>query len=112
MLLMVELFHFNPMSNDVTNTYDIFMAGLGTSRTANETFYYPYYMSVVSVGNEDRIDLFHSAGSIYGIFHEPHIMTFMVFPALIIFLYKAKSLYQKGLYYLCLYCICCVPLQL
>ena len=96
MLLMVELFHFNPMSNDVTNTYDIFMAGLGTSRTANETFYYPYYMSVVSVGNEDRIDLFHSTGSIYGIFHEPHIMTFMVFPALIIFLYQAKSLYQKG----------------
>lgn len=91
MLIMIELFHFNPMFNDVTNTCDIFMAGLGTSRTANETFYYPYYMSVVSVGGEERIDLFHSSGSIYGIFHEPHIMTFMIFPVLFLILIKLKS---------------------
>lgn len=94
MLIMVELFYFNPLYNDVTNTCDIFMAGLGTNRTANETFYYPYYISVISVGGEERIDLFHSAGSIYGIFHEPHIMTFMIFPVLFLILIKLKK-YSK-----------------
>lgn len=85
---------FNPMKNDVSFKYDLFSDN-ATKFLAN--YYYPFYISIVEPNSIDiRIPFFQDTGFITGIYHEPHCMTFMTFPALflMLFLFRGKKRFQ------------------
>lgn len=85
---------FNPMKNDISFKYDLFSDN-ATKFLAN--YYYPLYISIVETNSIDiRLPFFQDTGFITGIYHEPHIMTFMTFPALflMLFLFREKKRFQ------------------
>lgn len=86
----------SPYNNPINTRYDLFLdnyANLGAN------YYFPYHFCIVSeprVGPVDvRIPFFSSGGAVRGFYHEPHTLTFMVFPALFMALYWVKAKWGK-----------------
>lgn len=69
----------SPYLNLVNNSMDLFDTNVNT---LGHTYYYPYHISVILVSSRIslKIPFFHEYGTICGIFHEPHIVTFMLSP--------------------------------
>ncbi|MBQ0142282.1 MAG: hypothetical protein KBT06_05710 [Prevotellaceae bacterium] len=83
----------SPMVNDVSYKYDLF---LDNAEKFQSTYFYPYYLSIVEIGSGDiRIPFFQDTGFITGLYHEPHCMTFMTFPALPLMLYYSYGNKKK-----------------
>lgn len=93
----------SPMVNDVSHRYDLFADNVDKFFT---TYYYPHYLSIISVGSGDlRIPFFQESGFITGLYHEPHCMVFMTFPALPLMLYYSKGNKMKTVMVVTLYII-------
>lgn len=64
---------FDPTrSLNITESYDLFKAN---SEDLEHTYYYPYHISVILCSKFNTL-------RICGLFHEPHVSTFYIFPAL------------------------------
>lgn len=75
-------------TNNVTMKYDLFYAGSEDGKV----FFMPYYLGVLLTGTSERLAGFQTAGTICGIYFEPHIVAFMTFPALFLLLYYYSNL--------------------
>jgi hypothetical protein len=75
----------NPYQNEISSSMDLFDANV---KQFNTEHYFPYHLSIIlkDVTDVGKMPFFNENGIICGIYHEPHIITFMVFPALF-FLY-------------------------
>ena len=74
----------NGETNLVNDKFDLFRSNVELS---GHTYYFPYYTSILIIPKIMlRIPFFTDNGVICGIYYEPHILTFMMFPALF-FLY-------------------------
>lgn len=95
MFLLIKV-GLSPYSNPINTRYDLFLdnhVNLGTN------YFFPFHFCVVSepsVGPTDvRLPFFCSGGCVRGFYHEPHTLTFMVFPALFMALYWVKTKWRK-----------------
>jgi hypothetical protein len=79
---------FNPFQNDVSFRYDLFY---DNCVSFGAVYYFPLNLSIIDITTDIRIPFFQEEGLITGMYHEPHCMTFMVFPALFILLYYKKN---------------------
>ena len=76
MLVLTEFLNFNPLVNDVTGTWDIL-----EDNSKRSDYYFPLHMSLLMTGEDMiRLPFFHTYGTITGIFHEPHTMTYYIVP--------------------------------
>ena len=71
----------DPHVNNVSNQFDLFQDNVSN---LGHTYYFPYYLSIIlDPGNiVFKIPFFTDKGIICGIYYEPHILTFMLCPAL------------------------------
>ena len=77
---------FDPTrSLNITEDYDLFRAN---SEDLGHTYYYPYHISVILCS---KLNSFR----ICGLFHEPHVSTFYIFPALFFFFIFLKNKIMK-----------------
>ena len=86
---------FNPYSTPIANDYyDLFKSNVEVS---GATYYFPYHISVLATSDHAqlRIPFFTDYGVICGLFHEPHVITFITFPALFLLLYYIRKKYFK-----------------
>ena len=88
MLVLIEALHINPLQNDISGTLDIL-----EDNSIRSKYYFPYHLSLIMNGQDlFRLPFFHEYGTILGLFHEPHTMTYYVVPFffLMFFLIKKK----------------------
>lgn len=90
---------FNPLKTPIVDEYyDLFKANV---EVLGASYYYPYYISVIQYfDNLIKIPFFTEYGTICGIFHEPHVITFVVFPALFIICFFEKRNGVRLVYYI------------
>lgn len=70
----------NGETNLVNDRFDLFRSNVELS---GHIYYFPYYTSILLIPKIMlRIPFFTDDGVICGIYYEPHILTFMLFPAL------------------------------
>jgi len=82
----------NPLVNDTIGMrMDLFFDNI---ERFGHQYFFPY-VSILMKSHEIRIPFFQSEGIICGLYHEPHIVTFMTFPALFILLGRLKSIVWK-----------------
>ena len=79
----------NPDQNPIEAKYDLFYDNAFNFGAA---YRFPLHLCVVDVSPDIRIPFFQESGLIEGLYHEPHCMTFMLFPALFLFLYYSKNI--------------------
>jgi hypothetical protein len=83
----------NPIINDVGKSMDLFV---GNVDQFNTSYHFPY-ISIISSTADIRIPFFQQEGIICGLYHEPHIIAFMTFPALFMLLGRLESVWQKNI---------------
>lgn len=87
----------DPYRNFISTKYDLFYDNyyrMGSSH------YFPFNIAIIDTGDNIRIPFFQEKGVICGLYHEPHILTFMVFPAFFLLLYYVKNVYQRIIVFL------------
>jgi hypothetical protein len=90
LVILIEIFNFNPLFNDVSNVYDIFHGNI--TRDISLRYYFPYNLSILITSDfEERISFLHKFGMVCGIFHEPHTMTFVVVPFFFLMFFTHKE---------------------
>lgn len=93
LFFLTTLLHlFNPLINDISTKYDIFIDN--ASRIHSGVIYYFPYISLFIVPRMERIPYFQEYGIISGVFHEPHTMTYYVIPFVFLsfFYFKNKKI--------------------
>lgn len=76
MLILIELVHVNPLQNEISGTLDIL-----EDNSLRSKYYFPYHLSLIMYGQDlFRLPFFHEFGTILGLFHEPHTMTYYIVP--------------------------------
>lgn len=80
----------NPYQNEISNKMDLFEANYELFNTRH---YYPYCLSILLDMPDEitKLPFFYERGKVCGLYHEPHIVTFMVFPALFFLLLYIKT---------------------
>lgn len=98
-MFLLTKFGFNPLKTPIVDEYyDLFKANV---EDLGASYYYPYYISVIQYfDNLIKIPFFTEYGIICGIFHEPHVITFVVFPALFIICFFEKRIGVRLVYYI------------
>lgn len=95
----------SPYSNLFNDRMDLFEDNVNT---LGHTYYYPFYTSVLLVSKSLSLKLpfFSEYGTICGIYFEPHIVTFMLCPALfLLWAYIKRTMYRVGLFFMWLFII-------
>ena len=95
----------SPHSNLFNDRMDLFEDNVNT---LGHTYYYPFYTSVLLVSKNISLKLpfFSEYGTICGIYFEPHIVTFMLCPALfLLWAYIKRTMYRVGLFFMWLFII-------
>lgn len=95
----------SPYSNLFNDRMDLFEDNVNT---LGHTYYYPFYTSVLLVSKSLSLKLpfFCEYGTICGIYFEPHIVTFMLCPALfLLWAYIKRTMYRVGLFFMWLFII-------
>lgn len=84
-LFLLMKLGMNPFINEISNKMDLFEANV---EQFGSQHYYPYCLSILLEDANEivKMPFFNDKGILCGLYHEPHIITFMVFPALF-FLY-------------------------
>lgn len=82
---------FSPYVNNISNRMDLFVNNIQVHQV---TYYFPYFSTLLE-SNDIRIPFFQSKGFLCGMYHEPHILTFMLFPAFFILWGKSQNLLQR-----------------
>ena len=90
--LLIKMFGFIPNINDIGETMNLFESNL---RDPNFKYYFPYNLSVLMEYNEIRLPFFQEYGILTGLYHEPHIMTFLITPSYFILLGYIKANWKK-----------------
>lgn len=90
----------DPYRNEITNRMDLFTAN---AEQFNTSHYFPLNLSMLI--KRDGVEImklpfFYEFGIICGLYHEPHIITFMVFPALFMLLAYVKKWTNRFLLFL------------
>jgi hypothetical protein len=94
-LFIIEVLNFNPLINPISfNRIDIIEDNIVRTRS---NYYFPFNLSMILVTTYERIPFLHKYGSITGIFHEPHTMTFLIFPSFFILYTKYKRILTRTL---------------
>ena len=76
-------------NNNVSYNYDLFTSNV---ENLGATYYFPFHLGVVNYSPYDvRIPFFQDQGFILGFYHEPHTLTFMLYPALFMLLYYYRN---------------------
>lgn len=85
-LLSLRLLGFSLRVNRISSSVDLFAANI---ENLYSTYYRPYFLGIVQGQSSEVVGFayFKSAGTICGIYHEPHILAQMTFPALFLFLF-------------------------
>lgn len=99
----------SPYSNLINERMDLFDSNVNV---LEHTYYYPFYTSILLVQKDFSLTLpfFTDSGIICGIYFEPHIVAFMLFPALfLLWAYCEKTLYRVALFFIWIFImlICC-----
>lgn len=95
----------SPYSNFCNNRMDLFEDNVNT---LGHTYYYPFFTSILLVPKSFSLKLpfFTEYGTICGIYFEPHIVTFMLCPALfLLWAYFKRMTYRVGLFFIWLFII-------
>lgn len=81
LLFLLMKLGLNPYQNEISSSMDLFDANVEQFNTEH---FFPYYLSILlkDVVEVGKMPFFNDMGIVCGIYHEPHIITFMVFPAL------------------------------
>lgn len=87
----------DPYKNFISTKYDLFYDNY---YRIGSNHYFPFNMAIIDAGTNIRIPFFQEKGMICGLYHEPHILTFMVFPAFFLLLYYVKNVYQRIIVFL------------
>lgn len=90
----------SPYGNFINERMDLFEDNVNT---LGHTYYFPYFSSILLVPETPllRLPFFTEYGVICGIYYEPHIITFMIFPALfLLWAYIQSMWYRIGLFLL------------
>jgi hypothetical protein len=95
MFLLITLFDFNPLFNDIGSTMDLFTSNL--EQDSSRSYYFPLNLSIVFQINDIRLPFFQKYGIICGFFHEPHTLTFVLTPAILYMIYKTKNTFSNTL---------------
>lgn len=82
----------DPYRNPIGLKYDLFW---DNAVNFNSQYYFPFHICVVDVHPDIRIPFFQEAGLLEGLYHEPHCMTFMIFPSLFLLLFYSKTLVKR-----------------
>lgn len=82
----------NPNQNPLDLKYDLFF---DNAVNFGSMYRFPLHICVVDVNPDIRIPFFQEAGIIEGLYHEPHCMTFMLFPALYLMLYYSNNVGKR-----------------
>lgn len=84
-LFLISSAGISILTNNVSNSYDLFTSNV---ENLGATYYFPFHLGVVNYSPLDiRIPFFQERGFILGFYHEPHTLTFMLYPALFMLLY-------------------------
>lgn len=80
----------DPYGNNINTKYDLFKDNVDT---LGSNYYSPFHLGILLGRGEYvvRIPFFSEKGIICGFYHEPHILTFLVFPCLFIMWAFAKN---------------------
>lgn len=81
-----------PLSNNINDSFDLFTDNVVS---LGHNYYAPLGVGIVLDSLFSSLRLFSEDGIICGLYHEPHIITFMVFPSLFFLWAYAKNNYQK-----------------
>jgi len=92
LFLLIKVFNVNPMINDIGNSMDLFKYNI---RDKNNSYFFPYGLSVFFKTLSIRIPFFQKDGIIVGFFHEPHTFAFLVIPSIFLLLHKYNHLFSK-----------------
>jgi hypothetical protein len=88
-LVLIEVFNFFPQFNQIgPEKFDILEDNI--VRTS-ASYYFPFNLTLVMKSTFERLPFFHKYGTITAIFHEPHTMTFTVFPSLFLMLMNREK---------------------
>lgn len=99
-ILVDQLNLFNPLTNDISNKYDIFSDNVNRLYSGLR-YYFPYNICLfVTEEGLERLPFLHNYGIITGIFHEPHTMTYYIVPLLFLLPSIVKSAYKRIIFYL------------
>ncbi|WP_445757610.1 hypothetical protein [Polaribacter sp.] len=90
--LLIKIYGFVPNTNDIGETMNLFESNL---RDPNFKYYLPGNLSVLMEYNEIRLPFFQEYGILTGLYHEPHIMTFLITPSYFILLGYIKANWKK-----------------
>lgn len=88
----------NPYVNNISARMDIFADNV---EKFFSTYYFPYGISVILADDQEilKLPFFFEKGIICGLYYEPHIITFMVFPVLFLLCARYNSFKMRlGLY--------------
>jgi len=92
LFLLIKVFNVNPMINDIGSNMDLFQYNI---RDKNNSYFFPYGLSVFFKTLSIRIPFFQKDGIIVGFFHEPHTFAFLVIPSIFLLLHKFKHFFSK-----------------
>lgn len=93
----------SPYSGLFNERMDLFEDNVNT---LGHTYYYPFYTSVLLVPQSFsfKLPFFTEYGTICGIYYEPHIVTFMLCPALfLLWAYIKRTSYCIGMFFMWLF---------
>lgn len=95
LLFVLMKLGLNPYHNEISSRMDLFDANV---EQFDSEHYYPYYLSILVKEMVDivKMPFFYDKGYVCGLYHEPHIFTFMVFPALFFLLSYIESPIKKA----------------
>jgi hypothetical protein len=87
-----------PTNNNIGAEMNLFESNL---RDPNYRYFYPSFLSVLMVSSETRIPFFQDYGILTGLYHEPHIITFLITPSFFLIYRYLKSIKSKIIVFLC-----------
>jgi hypothetical protein len=94
LFVLIYFLDFDPLVNNVNNKMDLFLDNVIRGRGLT-TYYFPMNISIIYSGAFIRIPFLQSHGIICGLYHEPHIITFMITPALFVLLSTIKNWFSR-----------------
>ena len=89
MFILVTFLSFQPYANYIGDKMDLFESNLAMGSDIG--YYFPNFISIIYKSGDIRIPFFQQYGFITGLYHEPHIVSFLLTPSFFILLDKFKK---------------------
>lgn len=95
MFIIITFINVNPFINNIESKMDLFKNNVESFGGNKSTYYFPYNISIFYRSSDIRIPFLQQYGFITGIYHEPHIVSFLITPAFFILLHYVKAKWGK-----------------